>query len=538
MDSTDRLKELEAKEHALRIFEERNKAFRILYDTVLEVEGASEQEVFSLLCKNLRRLCDADFTALASYDSDTNILKLEAISLEEGENPDLSSCRFLKVKLSEENLNNFKVDRTKRCTDHHKCMVELFSECISKFYKPEEGHKCYRIACVREGELLATGMIKLKPGRKLKMKDMVDTYLNLAGMILQRMYAVRSLKKSEESFRAIFETAIDSIFIKNIFGRYIKVNPAMQKLHGIPSSCFIGKTDEELFGEEVANQIWEVDAKVLEGKTVEEETSRQINANQMTLNIIKVPMYDNTNKIMGICGIARDITERTQMEQALINKNRELNDFTYRVSHDLKNPINLIKGYVMEINDNPNIFPCYFHRIIEQSDNLIQFINSLLSLSRAGRIIDTKEDIDLEMLIKQIFIPSRPHNVTAKLNLDLKIETIYGGPKSMEQVFTNLITNSIKYRDPAKEKLIIEVESYKNKNEIVIVFRDNGLGINSRNLERVFSPGFTEHQGKGTGFGLAIVKKIILAHDGDITIKSNGPKKGTVFTITLPTKSA
>lgn len=535
MDCVDKINELRAKEHALQIFEERNKAFRILYDTVMQVEGAGEREIFSILCRNLRLICNARFTAIASYDYDLQRMRLEAISIDGSDNePDLSKCKFATLKIAPADLEHFKVDKTRKCKDHQKCLAELFSNCIKNFHIPDEGAECYKTACVREDELLAAGMIQLKPGQKLKLKDMVETYLNLAGMILQRVYAMKALKKSEESFRAIFETAKDSVFIKDVFGRYTRVNPAMETLYGIPVSNFIGKTDEELFGKEISDNIWQIDSQVLEGKTVEVEISKDLNNTSITLNVVKVPMFDNSGKILGICGIARNITERKNMEQELINKNKELNDFTYRVSHDLKSPINLIKGFVMEIGDDPSLFGKYFRRIIEQADDLLKFINSLLKLSRAGRVIGYKEDIDMEILIKKLFFPAKPPDVKAELTLDLCLESIIGDPGSMDQVFSNLIHNSIRYRDPDKEMLTVSVGCIEENNKAVISYKDNGIGIDEASIDRVFSAGFTGSRGKGTGFGLAIVKKIINAHNGTITVKSDGRGNGTEFIITLP----
>lgn len=535
MDSTDRLNELIAKEHALKIFETRNKAFRIIYDTVMQVEGAGEQEIYSVLTKNMRLICNAQFSAFASYDYDLQRMKLEAISIEGLENdPDISAVKCTSLKIAPDDLEHFKEGKISKCEDHSKCLVELFSYCINSFYVPQKHAECYKTSFIRENELLAVGMIQLKPGDRLKLKDLVETYLNMAGMILQRVNAMKALKKSEESFRTIFETARDSVYIKDVFGRYTKINPAMEKLYGIPVSNFEGKTDEDLFGKEVAGKIWEVDSRVLEGNSVEVEAEKEINNSLITLNIIKVPMFDNSGKIMGICSIARDITERKAIEQELIDKNRELNDFTYRVSHDLKSPINLIKGFALEIRDNPSLFGKYFKRIIEQADGLLDFINSLLKLSRAGRVIGHKENIDMEILVKKIFYPAKPPDINAELTLDLPLEYITGDSGSMDQVFSNLIHNSIRYRDPDKEILKISVHCREENGKAVISFKDNGMGIDEGCIDRVFSAGFTGSGGKGTGFGLAIVKKIICAHSGTIIFKSDGKGKGTEFIITLP----
>lgn len=471
--------------------------------------------------------------------------------------------------------------------------------------------------------------------------------------------AVTSLQESEERLRTIFETAIDSIFIKNKKLCYTHVNPSVEMLLNIPTDDIIGKNDYQIFGAEMGEHIDEIDRRVLKGEVIEEELTLPLIGRNKTLHFIKVPMRDSNGDIVGLCGIARDITDRKtmeeelrksrefyhnilnavddpifvkdskhrwvimndrlcelmghsreelvgksdfdfypedqaevfwkmddllfktgktnvneeeitwkgkvhsistkkslftdpntgekllagairditdrkRMEKELIAKNRELNDFAYRVSHDLKNPINMIKGFIQEINETPELFNDYFNKISNLSDHLIQQINSLLKLSRAGRIIAGKTLVDFEVLIKGIFIPLRPDNVCSDLILNTEVEEIRGDPGGIEEVFNNLIQNSINYRDKTKEKLVIEVSCKNNGGKNHIIFKDNGRGIDEIFLDKVFSPGFTLKSEKGTGFGLAIVKKIIEAHGGTIGVFSEGENKGAEFIISLP----
>ncbi len=126
-----------------------------------------------------------------------------------------------------------------------------------------------------------------------------------------------ALRESEECFRAVFETAKDSVFIKDNSLRYTQVNPTMERLFELSVFELIGRTDEDIFGTEAGSHIREVDSRVLGGETVEEEHTKPIQGVQITFHTIKVPMYDTSGKIIGLCGIARDITERKQAERAL-----------------------------------------------------------------------------------------------------------------------------------------------------------------------------------------------------------------------------
>ena len=142
--------------------------------------------------------------------------------------------------------------------------------------------------------------------------------------ISERKRIEAELRQSEERARAVIETAEDSIFIKDMSGVYTMVNPAMEKLFGRESQDIIGKTDYELFGEEAGKAVSEADKGVYEGKTLEEFPAKPINGTPHTFHTIKVPLHDFEGNITGLCGIARDITERTQAEELLKKRNARL----------------------------------------------------------------------------------------------------------------------------------------------------------------------------------------------------------------------
>jgi PAS domain S-box-containing protein len=129
--------------------------------------------------------------------------------------------------------------------------------------------------------------------------------------------AEQALQESNERFRAVFDKAEDSIFMKDRTLRYVQVNPAMEKLFALPADKLIGMTDEDLFGKEAGQHIRLVDNCVLSGEVVEEEHTKLVGGISKTFHVIKVPMHDGAGKITGLSGIARDITDRKQAEQLL-----------------------------------------------------------------------------------------------------------------------------------------------------------------------------------------------------------------------------
>ena len=132
------------------------------------------------------------------------------------------------------------------------------------------------------------------------------------------------LTESKERFRAICETAMDSIFLKDRSLRYTHVNPAMERLFQLPFEELIGKNDEELFGKEAGEHLKKVDSPVLAGKIVQEEHTKPVGEIFFTFHVIKVPIRDKSGEIVGLCGIARDITERKQAEKILKKAHDEL----------------------------------------------------------------------------------------------------------------------------------------------------------------------------------------------------------------------
>ena len=143
--------------------------------------------------------------------------------------------------------------------------------------------------------------------------ELAEANVRLKAEIAERARAQEALTLSEERMRAIFEAATECIFIKNRSLKYTLVNPYMANLLELPASDIAGRVDEELFGQEAGQHLRQVDQRVLAGETIEEEHTRPVKGLPTTFLDVRSPIRNSKGQIIGICGISRNITDRSRI---------------------------------------------------------------------------------------------------------------------------------------------------------------------------------------------------------------------------------
>jgi signal transduction histidine kinase len=249
-----------------------------------------------------------------------------------------------------------------------------------------------------------------------------------------------------------------------------------------------------------------------------------------------------------MAGTVVDITDRKHAEaererliRELAEKNTELEQFTYTVSHDLKAPIITIKGFLGFLREdahagNRERLDRDITRINEAVDKMHRLLNELLELSRVGRLMDAPQSVPFRELVDEAvdILEGRLQATRARLEIADDLPLVHGDRRRLLEVVQNLIDNAAKFSAGRLEPLIeIGCETYENGMPVFFI-RDNGIGIPAEHHERIFGLfNKLDPMMEGTGVGLALVKRIVEFHGGRIWVESEAGR-GAKFLFTLP----
>lgn len=343
--------------------------------------------------------------------------------------------------------------------------------------------------------------------------------------------SLEEIQAEKNKVEAILLHMTDAVLAYDNTGALIHINPAGENLLEEHKE----KTFDEFFDMLDANislyRILYIDPN--------ESVERDIEFKGKSLKAFFAPFNTERSLTAGVVVVFQDITRR----QMLDNARRE---FVANVSHELRTPLTTIKTYAETISDmekdNEDSAVVHFSGVIEnEADRMTRLVKDLLTLSQldSSKVIERRKKFDLSQLIssvaEKLSITAKNSGHRIKLDINMSSPVCFGEPDAIEQVITNIISNSIKYT-PGGGK--IDITCYGDFSKAYITVKDNGIGIPAEDLPRIFERFYRvdkarSRQSGGTGLGLAIAKEIILRHEGTIEIESPN-QKGTVVKIMLP----
>lgn len=257
-----------------------------------------------------------------------------------------------------------------------------------------------------------------------------------------------------------------------------------------------------------------------------------------------------------LLGTIADITERKEVEQAISNLNRELisgttelqasnkelESFSYSVSHDLRAPLRHIDGYARMLSEDAadRLTPesqRYLDTIIASARRMGMLIDDLLTFSRLGRKAMLMESIDMNDLVSEVLNDIEADKPGSAAHITLaNLPAAKGDPALLRQVWFNLISNAVKYSAPRANEARIDIAGEEKDDSVHYWVKDNGVGFDMKYADKlfgVFQRMHAQDQFEGTGVGLAIVHRIITRHGGRISATAE-KNKGACFSFELP----
>jgi PAS domain S-box-containing protein len=395
--------------------------------------------------------------------------------------------------------------------------------------------------------------------------------------ITKRKLVEEALKESEEKYRTVLESIEEAYFETDVRGNFTFFNDALSKILGYTKDELVGVNYLKYTLPESAKRIYEVFNKMYRTgnpvKKVDYEVIRK-DGKRGFHELSAFLLRDKVGQPIGFRGVEHDITDRKLAEEALLKAQEDLerkvadrtaelriakeaadaasrakSDFLASMSHELRTPLNAVIGfsevlqdrYFGELNEKQ---ADYVNDILESGKHLLSLISDILDLSKieAGKlelqlsVVNVKEV--LENSLRMVRENCLKHGIDLRMHIaqDLDSLEITADERKLKQVMFNLLSNAAKF---TADGGAITLAAEQKEELIVISVEDTGIGIALEDQEKIFQE-FYQVKGSivdktpGTGLGLAVSRRIVEMHGGEIWVESEGEGKGSKFSFTLP----
>ena len=376
----------------------------------------------------------------------------------------------------------------------------------------------------------------------------------------------RRLLSEERFFAEIVDCVADPIFVKDREYRFALVNDALCSMVGFPRGDLLGKTDYDFFPAAQADFFRGKDAEMFATGSrvkIEEEPITDAAGATHVLSTIKAPLRDDRGEVSHLVGIIHDITQKKRAAEALERANaalaervaereaalsqlaavnRELEAFSYSVSHDLRQPLRAIDGFSKALLEDyggelAEDARGYLDRVRAGATRMGELIDDLLALSRLTQVALVRTRVDLSAIAREVLGALRAgtpgREVTTFVEDGLVVD---GDAKLLRIVLENLLGNAWKFtgRKPTAH-IELRRTPVEGEGPAAFVVRDDGAGFDMTYVAKLFGAFQRLHGSKefeGTGIGLATVQRIVHRHGGRIWAEA-AVGRGAAFHFTL-----
>lgn len=402
-----------------------------------------------------------------------------------------------------------------------------------------------RIPANHQGSEFCDGVqpeVKIDKQSKENVAVKASDLKNLQHLVEEKEGLIRELRKKELLLNMIFDHAPINIYVKDNQGRFLAVNRQFEKSFKIRTDELIGASNIAFLGQTEQAQANIHDRKVLESG---ESSSQAETIGNRVYHVIKHPIFDEAGNATEIIGFDVDITDLESSRAELEDKYKELEAFSVTVVHDLKAPLRRIHGFVDLLRDEygPGMDRTaleYLEVIGNSALNLETLIADLLQLSRLGAGDPDFTEIDLGALLLSVRkgLPSYDGYAPERVvTLQDGLPVLEGNRAILGVVFQNLLDNALKFSRP-KVAPAVTVAASRSGDDWLFSVRDNGIGIPPEKREDVFEIFKRLHDAEhyaGNGVGLAIVRKGVRRHHGEVWVEA-APDQGSIFYLRLPAR--
>jgi PAS domain S-box-containing protein len=412
-----------------------------------------------------------------------------------------------------------------------------------------------------------------KDGSILDVSVMISAIKDPAGRIVGTSKVVRdisqerrtekALSASELRYRRLFETAKDGILILDAeTGMVVDVNPFLVTTLGFSHEQFMGKAIWELgfFKDVWANSEKFAELRDKEYVRYENLPLETVDGQKIEAEFVSNVYLVNGRKVIQ-CNV-RDVTARRKAEEAVLRlnaeleqrviqrtaeleeANKELEAFSYSVSHDLRAPLRAMDGFSQAVLEDygpqlPEEGRRGLQTIREEAQKMGTLIDDLLTFSRLSRLPLQKQKVNNDKLVRSVIDDLNAQQTGRQIDLRVgELPESVGDPALLKQVWINLLSNAFKYTRH-RAAALVEVGCLRESGEAIYFVRDNGAGFDTRYASKLFGVFQRLHRAEdyeGTGVGLAIVQRIIHRHGGRVWADA-AVDRGATFSFTLEGES-